>query len=63
MTTASHFLGNESRDSCCYSTARRASVTSSTKNRLDDSEKTQPFDKMFSSEFAENCLKGMTEAA
>jgi hypothetical protein len=29
---------------------------------LDDSEKTQPFDKVFSSEFAKNCFKGMTEA-
>jgi hypothetical protein len=30
---------------------------------LDDSKKTQPFDKVFSSEFAKNCFKGMTEAA
>jgi hypothetical protein len=30
---------------------------------LYDSEKTKPFDKVFSSEFAKNCLKGMTEAA
>jgi hypothetical protein len=30
---------------------------------LDESEKTQPFDKVFSNKFAKNCLKGITEAA
>jgi hypothetical protein len=62
MTTDSHFLGNELWDGCCYPTARRISVTTSTKSRLDDSEKTQPFHKVFSSEFAKNCRKGMIEA-
>jgi hypothetical protein len=63
MTTTSLFLGNELWDGCCYSTARRISITASTKSRFDDSEKTQPFDKVFSTEFAKNCVKGMTEAA